>query len=145
MCRWLGLHKWEELTPEHGFDLRVGGLDDDFDPAQFLFVTRCTRCNKIEALVMDGYWTGQEHTVIRKAEESETRKFLVHYEAQRRKTATTGKLPMQKAFTIIELLCVIAIIVIIAAIAIPNLLESRKQQARQQGTNVPAERPNGTQ
>ena len=39
---------------------------------------------------------------------------------------------MRKAFTLIELMIVIAIIAIIAAIAIPNLMEARKKSTRVQ-------------
>ena len=39
---------------------------------------------------------------------------------------------MRQAFTLIELMIVIAIIAIIAAIAIPNLLESRISSTRRQ-------------
>jgi prepilin-type N-terminal cleavage/methylation domain-containing protein len=55
---------------------------------------------------------------------------------------------MKPAFTLIELMICIAIIAIIAAIAIPNLIEARKRQQesqRHQPAEQPIERPEGTQ
>jgi CTP:phosphocholine cytidylyltransferase-like protein len=92
-CRWLGLHSWEDLTPEHGFDIRVGGLDDEFDPSQFLFAKRCKKCGKLLTFVSDNYWTKHEASYWREATDEEIRKFLMHIEAQQRKTAVTGRLP----------------------------------------------------
>lgn len=53
---------------------------------------------------------------------------------------------MKPAFTLIELMICIAIIAIIAAIAIPNLIEARKRHEQEsQQKPVQVERPTGTQ
>lgn len=60
----LGFHKFRVLTKEHGFDLKIGGLDDEFDPAQFLHMTGCDRCGKLHAYISDNYWTDRRATMF---------------------------------------------------------------------------------
>lgn len=92
-CRWLGLHDMEDLTPEHGFDIHVGGLDDEFDPSQFLFVKRCKKCGKISAFVADTYWSKYDPRHIRHPSQDEMDMFFRHLEIIKKKTAVTGRMP----------------------------------------------------
>jgi len=60
----LGFHKFRVLTKEHGFDLKVGGLDDEMDPSQYLHMEGCDRCGKLNARVSERYWTDRNETLF---------------------------------------------------------------------------------
>lgn len=106
----------EDLTPEHGFDIHVGGLDDEFDPSQFLFVKRCKKCGKIEAFVSDNYWSKYTPKFRRDPSQQEMDMFFRHLNTIAKKTAVTNRLNTA-GFTLVELLIVLAIILILVGIA----------------------------